>query len=887
VGPQEIITIDGPAGAGKSTVGRLLAQSLGYLYLDSGALYRAVAYQAQRLGLDLDRPETLKDFLAGFAPDVIADSRGFHLVIDGVEVTEELRSPAVTQGSSRVAAEPLVRQWVKERLRHLAKNGGVVAEGRDQGTVVFPGAPHKFYLSAALATRAARRLREWQGEGEPPSLAQTMAEIAARDLRDETRDEAPLCVPADACVIDTTDLSIEAVLQQCLTRISGIDPAGRNLNPVNLSKGANMDGMEENELTNHTRPEEIEEERPQPEAEAAASAPAPQAEAAPEMPESAPSSEAEAAPEIPESTPAPQAEAGPEIPESTPASQAEAAPEMPDMESMSELYEESLRRVQEGEVVKGRIVSVTKDYVMVDIGYKSEGQIPIHEFTTPEGEVTAQVGEEVEALMESREDEEGALMLSKNKASKIKVWEDVSSAYHDDGEVEGTIVAKVKGGLSVDLGGIVAFLPGSQVDLAPMRHTDHLIGQRFSFKVLKFNRKRRNVVLSRRVLLEKEKNEAKANLLASLEEGKIVDGVVKNITDYGIFVDLGGLDGLLHITDLSYGRVRHPADLFKVGDNITVKVLSFDLEKERISLGLKQLTPDPWSVVEEKYSLGTRVTGKVVSLTDYGAFVELEPGVEGLIHISELSWTRKVRHPSQVLSVSDMVETTVLEVEPQRKRISLSLKQVEPNPWEVIGEKYPVGSVIEGKIKNITDFGIFIGIDEGIDGLVHISDISWTKRFKHPSELFKKGQVIQAKVLYIDKDNERFSLSIKDLAPNPWQSIDERFPIGSVITGPITNITDFGLFVEVEEGIEGLIHISEQSRDKQKMAALKVGDNIRAKVIHASPTERRIGLSIRKLETDEEQSHYRDYLHSRTEATTNIGELIRETLEEKQGKNNN
>jgi small subunit ribosomal protein S1 len=559
---------------------------------------------------------------------------------------------------------------------------------------------------------------------------------------------------------------------------------------------------------------------------------------------------------------------------------------MQDMESMSELYEESLRRVQEGEVVKGRIVSITKDYVMVDIGYKSEGQIPIHEFTTPEGEVTAKVGEDVEALMESREDEEGALMLSKNKASKIKVWEEVGSAYNDDGEVEGTIVAKVKGGLSVDLGGIIAFLPGSQVDLAPMRHTDHLIGQRNTFKVLKFNRKRRNVVLSRRALLEKERNEAKTTLLASLEEGKVVPGVVKNITDYGIFVDLGGLDGLLHITDLSYGRVRHPADLFKVGDTIMVKVMSFDVEKERISLGLKQLTPDPWSVVHEKFPLLSRVTGTVVSLTDYGAFVELEPGVEGLIHISEMSWTRKVRHPSQVLSVGDVVEATVLEVEPQRKRISLSLKQVEPNPWEVIGEKYPVGSVIEGKIKNITDFGIFIGIDEGIDGLVHISDISWTKRFKHPSELFKKGQVIQAKVLYIDKDNERFSLSIKDLADNPWQTIDQRFPMGSIVSGPITNITDFGLFVEVEEGIEGLIHISEQSRDKQKMAALKVGDTIRAKVIHASATERRIGLSIRKLETDEEQSHYRDYMHSRTEATTNIGDLIRETLEEKQGKDN-
>ncbi|HEX9884388.1 MAG TPA: 30S ribosomal protein S1 [Desulfobaccales bacterium] len=679
-----------------------------------------------------------------------------------------------------------------------------------------------------------------------------------------------------------------------------------------------MDRTDNTELTNHTQPEDLEESRHQTEEVAASTLePATEAEVLAEAPEEVLAEALEEAPtEAPEEIPAEAraealeeargevlaegvaeaqaealAEALEETQEEAPAevlaeAPEEAVPEMSDMETMSELYEESLRRVQEGEVVKGRIVSITKDFVMVDIGYKSEGQIPIHEFTTPEGEITAQVGEEVEALMESREDEEGALLLSKNKASKIKVWEEVSYAYHHDGDVVGTVVAKVKGGLSVDLGGIIAFLPGSQVDLSPMRHTDHLIGQRLNFKVLKFNRKRRNVVLSRRALLEKAKGEAKATLLATLEEDKVLEGVVKNITDYGIFVDLGGLDGLLHITDLSYGRVRHPADLFKVGDTITVKVLSFDREKERISLGLKQLAADPWSLVDESYPIGSRVTGRVVSLTDYGSFVELEPGVEGLIHISEMSWTRKIRHPSQVLTVGDVVECTVLELEPQRKRISLSLKQVEPNPWEVIGEKYPVGSVIEGKIKNITDFGIFIGIDEGIDGLVHISDISWTKRFKHPSELYKKGQVVQAKVLYIDKDNERFSLSIKDLAANPWQTIDQRFPMGAAVSGPITNITDFGLFVEVEEGIEGLIHISELGRDKQKMAALKVGDVIRAKVIHSSPQERRIGLSIRKLETDEEQSHYRDYLHSRTEATSNLGEILRETLEEKQSKNN-
>ncbi len=557
----------------------------------------------------------------------------------------------------------------------------------------------------------------------------------------------------------------------------------------------------------------------------------------------------------------------------------EAAPEMSEEEQMSELYEESLRRVQEGEVVKGRIVSITKDFVMVDIGYKSEGQIPIAEFTGPDGEITAQVGDQVEALLEGSETEEGPLMLSKNKASRIKVWEEISYAYHNDETVEGTIVAKVKGGLSVDLGGILAFLPGSQVDLMPVRHTDHLIGQTTTFNVLKFNRKRRNVVLSRRSLLEKVKGDAKATLLSTLEEGKVVDGVIKNITDYGVFVDLGGLDGLLHITDLSYGRIRHPADLFKVGDTIAVKVLSFDRDKERISLGLKQLAPDPWTTVAEKFPLGSRVTGKVVSLTDYGSFIELEAGVEGLIHISEMSWTRKVRHPNQILTVGDIVEVVVLELDPQRKRISLSLKQVEPNPWEVIGEKYPVGSVIEGKIKNITDFGIFIGIDEGIDGLVHISDISWTKRFKHPSELYKKGQTVQAKVLYIDKENERFSLSIKELNPNPWQSIEMRYPVNSLVTGTITNITDFGFFVEVEEGIEGLVHISELSKNKDKMTALKVGDLIRAKVIHSSPQDRRIGLSIRRLETDEEQRNYRDYMKSSSEATSNLGDILRETLE--------
>jgi len=549
-------------------------------------------------------------------------------------------------------------------------------------------------------------------------------------------------------------------------------------------------------------------------------------------------------------------------------------------DQLPDLYEESLKQYQEGEVVSGRIVAVDKDYVIVDIGYKCEGHIPIHEFLDASGENTAKVGDQVDVLLERRDDEEDVILLSKEKASKIKVWEEISAAYQQDGEIEGNVVAKVKGGLSVDLGGVTAFLPGSQVDLQPVRNIDSLIGQTFKFKILKYNKKRRNVVLSRRVILEKERAEQKAATLATLEEGKVVSGTVKNITDYGVFVDLGGIDGLLHVTDMSWGRIGHPSDLFQVGDTIQVKVLSFDRENEKVSLGLKQLVEDPWLTAAEKYPVGQRVQGKVVSLTDYGAFVELEPGVEGLIHVSEMSWTKKVRHPSKIVSIGDIVEAQVLDIDTAKKRISLSMKHVEPNPWDVIGEKYPEGTVIEGKIKNITDFGIFIGIDEGIDGLVHISDISWTKRIKHPSEVFKKGQEVQAKVLKIDKENERFSLGIKQLTDDPWKTIDRRYPIGKTVTGLVTNKTDFGVFIELEEGIEGLIHVSELSRDKNKPIQIEVGDMVTAKVINVSPKDRKIGLSIRKLETDQEQSVYRDYLHSRQEATTPLGELLQERLEE-------
>ena len=553
-----------------------------------------------------------------------------------------------------------------------------------------------------------------------------------------------------------------------------------------------------------------------------------------------------------------------------------------EMENFMDMYEESFKRFQEGEVVTGRIISVDKDYVSVDIGYKSEGQIRIHEFMDENGDIAAKVGDKVEVMVERWDDEEEVVVLSKEKAASVKVWEEIKNAYDEEGVVTGVIVNRVKGGFSVDIG-VQAFLPGSQADLRPIRNLDDMVGKTFKFKILKYNRKRSNIVLSRRALLENERESKRTATLKSIREGKVVEGIVKNITEYGVFVDLGGVDGLLHITDISWGRVKHPSELFSVADQIKVKILNLDIEKERVSLGMKQLTEDPWLTATEKYPVGSRITGRAVSLTDYGAFVELEEGIEGLIHVSEMSWTRKVRHPSKVVSIGEEVEAIVLDIKPESRRISLGMKQVAPNPWDVISEKYPVGTTIEGKIKNITDFGLFIGIDEGIDGLIHISDISWTKRIKHPSELYKKGETVQAIVLDIDKATERFSLGIKQMQPDPWQTVAQRYAVGKEITGTVTNITDFGVFVELEEGIEGLVHVSEIAKEKLKtpVGQFNVGDMITAKVMNINSEERRIGLSIKRLEMDDEHGLLNDYISSMRPTTSDFGEILRENLQEK------
>src|SRR5476651_2199028 len=534
----------------------------------------------------------------------------------------------------------------------------------------------------------------------------------------------------------------------------------------------------------------------------------------------------------------------------------------------------------EGQIVSGTVVQVHHDSVIVDIGGKSEGVISKSEFVGADGTFGVKVGDKVDVFIESRESDDGLISLSKEKADKMKVWDEISAACERDEIIEGTISQRVKGGLSVTIrGGVKAFLPGSQVDLRPIRNLDKLIGQTYQFKVIKFNKKRGNIVLSRRVLLERERDSLKQKTLQTLEEGMTVTGTIKNLTEYGAFVDLGGIDGLLHITDMSWGRVNHPSEVFKVGDEVTVKVLKYNAETERVSLGMKQTQEDPWNHAEEAYPPGKKVHGKVMSITDYGAFVELEAGVEGLIHVSEMSWTKKVKHPSKILNVGDTVDAMVLGVDPTARRISLGLKQVEANPWHDLADKYPVGSKIQGKVRNLTEFGAFVEVEEEIDGLIHISDMSWSKRIKHPSEVLKKGDVVEAMVLNIDAENQRLSLGLKQLATDIWDDFFTRCHVGDTIDGKVVRMTNFGAFVELDEGIEGLIHVSEfddsHHAGKEGKIELVVGESYPMKIIKLAPAERKIGLSIRALKSDEFRADWESYQESAGDGSATLGDHFR------------
>ncbi|HEY6553501.1 MAG TPA: 30S ribosomal protein S1 [Vicinamibacteria bacterium] len=545
-------------------------------------------------------------------------------------------------------------------------------------------------------------------------------------------------------------------------------------------------------------------------------------------------------------------------------------------ERLLDMYDVSFKNFAEGEVVHGLVLAVTDSEVIVDVGYKSEGVIAIDEFKDEHGQISIKTGDHVDVLIEKTEDKEGYVVLSKEKAEKMKVWDDVERAYQERRVVTGRVIERVKGGLAVDIG-VRAFLPGSQVDIRPVRNLDSLKGQEIRMRVIKVNKKRGNIVLSRKAVLEEENAERKHQTLETLEEGKVLMGTVKNITEYGAFVDLGGIDGLLHITDMSWGRVNHPNEVLNVGDEIKVVVLKFDRESERVSLGYKQLQADPWTTATLKYPAGVRIKGKVVSITDYGAFIELEQGIEGLIHVSEMSWSKKVKHPSKILIVGQEVECQVLGIDQEAHRISLGLKQVESNPWMQLVEKYPVSSKIKGKVRNLTEFGAFVEVEEGIDGLIHISDLSWTKRIKHPSELLKKGDVVEAIVLNIDAENQRLSLGLKQLATDIWDEFFSHHKVGDIVEGKIVRLTNFGAFVELAEGIEGLVHVSEldEKRIEKPEEHFKPGDSYPMKIIKVQEGEKKIGLSLKAVKQDESQRELATYRESQPSDRLTLGDAFR------------
>ncbi len=550
------------------------------------------------------------------------------------------------------------------------------------------------------------------------------------------------------------------------------------------------------------------------------------------------------------------------------------------------LFTESLKdRPERDKIIEGTVVRVDLDTVLVDIGLKSEGHVPIAEFRNGDGSVSVQVGDKIRVLM-TRQDGKKGYVLSKKKADYLSAWDKIGDACQEGGIIEGTVTGKVNGGFTVDIG-VQAFLPSSQVDIRPSSDSDSYIGLTARFKVIKINQRRDNIVLSRRAVLEEERASIRDVTLEKLAEGQIVEGTIKNVTDYGAFVDLGGVDGLLHVSDLSWGRVGKPSDVLKPGQHVTAKVLKYDRTKGKISLGVKQTITDPWLDVPAKFPVGERVQGRVVSLMEYGAFVELSTGVEGLIHVSEMSWTKRVRRAADMLAIGDEVETIVLGIDMGNRKISLGLKQVSDNPWNTIAEKYPAGTRIEGQIKNMTDFGMFIGIEDGIDGLVHVSDMSWTKRIKHPGDVYEKGSLVHAVVLKVDVENERLSLGIKQLEPDPWSLAPGKYRAGALVTGTVTSLTDFGIFVELEEGIEGLIHVSELSREKVASAKefASVGDKLEAVVLSCDSKDRRISLSIKSLHVAAEKAEFEQYMGSQGESTSTFGDLLRQGLNNKNNSN--
>ena len=825
-----ILAIDGIAASGKSTTAKMVASKLDFTYLDTGAMYRAVTLAILDQSVELNDEAALKSLLADLDLEVKPDKEGTNIFLKGKDVSKKIRSVDVTENVSAVSAIPIVREAMVTIQRTLGSQTDCIVEGRDIGTVVFPDADFKFFIVADVKTRARRRQLDLLTLGEKRSIEELSKDLKTRDQKDSSRSHSPLTKAADAVELDTTHLSIDEQVKFIVKFVKSKNDKRKDKMTEKDTKEVEVEAIDvEPSIT-----------------------PIPQT----NIEISDPLGVVENSPSVDY--------LDPELFQDTPLVEREKLDqETIDVivpEEIREQYLSTFKDISEHDMINGRVIGITDNDILVDIGFKSEGIIDRSEFPD---EKLPKIGEKIELFLEKLEDKHGHTILSKSKADFMQRWKRLRETFESGATFTGKIMRRTKGGLIVDIGDIEAFLPGSQIDIRPVKDFDQFLDQDMELKIVKFNESRKNIVVSHKAILEEDLKELREDLFKKIQIGGILEGRVKNITDFGVFIDLGGLDGLLHITDLSWGRVMHPSEIVKLDEELTVKIIDYDEEKKRVSLGLKQLTPHPWDGIEKKYPVESIVTGKVVSLTNYGVFIEIEPGIEGLIHISEISWTRHIKNPSELYSMNDEVEAKILSIDMEDRKISLGVKQLQPDPWDTIKEKYSVDAVHKGKVIHLTQFGAFVELEEGIDGLIHISDLSWIKVVRHPKEIVENNQEVEVKILEISKENRRIALGYKQVGDDPWPEILKFFETGKEVQGKIVRILEKGIILELEKDIEGIIPFDRKNKKEQKtmMDKYKPGDTITGIVMEVKPEEKKVFLYFEKLIDEHKKSSNKDSIH--------------------------
>ena len=825
-----ILAIDGIAASGKSTTAKMVASKLDFTYLDTGAMYRAVTLAILDQSVELNDEAALKSLLADLDLEVKPDKEGTNIFLKGKDVSKKIRSVDVTENVSVVSAIPIVREAMVTIQRTLGSQTDCIVEGRDIGTVVFPDADFKFFIVADVKTRARRRQLDLLTLGEKRSVEELSKDLKTRDQKDSSRSHSPLTKAADAVELDTTHLSIDEQVKFIVEFVKSKNDKRKDKMTEKDTKEVEVEAIDVEPSITAIPQTNIE--------------------------ISDPLGVVENSPSVDY--------LDPELFQDTPLVEREKLDqETIDVivpEEIREQYLSTFKDISEHDMINGRVIGITDNDILVDIGFKSEGIIDRSEFPD---EKLPKIGEKIELFLEKLEDKHGHTILSKSKADFMQRWKRLRETFESGATFTGKIMRRTKGGLIVDIGDIEAFLPGSQIDIRPVKDFDQFLDQDMELKIVKFNESRKNIVVSHKAILEEDLKELREDLFKKIQIGGILEGRVKNITDFGVFIDLGGLDGLLHITDLSWGRVIHPSEIVKLDEELTVKIIDYDEEKKRVSLGLKQLTPHPWDGIEKKYPVESIVTGKVVSLTNYGVFIEIEPGIEGLIHISEISWTRHIKNPSELYSMNDEVEAKILSIDMEDRKISLGVKQLQPDPWDTIKEKYSVDAVHKGKVIHLTQFGAFVELEEGIDGLIHISDLSWIKVIRHPKEILENNQEVEVKILEISKENRRIALGYKQVGDDPWPEILKFFETGKEVQGKIIRILEKGIILELEKDIEGIIPFDRKNKKEQKtmMDKYKPGDTITGIVMEVKPEEKKVFLYFEKLIDEHKKSSNKDSIH--------------------------